>query len=452
MLNEITLENFRAYNSPVTVHFAPITVLIGRNSAGKSTLLKFLLMLQQTIESAGDQFFVTEGSHVRLGRWRDSKSSKSAAGKNFRYSISLHTDELPPKDIRHLWGQIQKHRIVQTQGDVQKVQIELPKPDSVETLDPTSEFVISGTVGYGTKRITGTHTVLGRTKVNFGKDELDLEFFKLSEKLQKRVGFLDFVQRGSSLESQLRNFTADQYLEPLRNEILRLRHLSPVREESEHTIQSGSPPPGWVGHRGEFAIPYLVEILDRGNDTERQEFLEKHIEAVADIKGIDFKRSGRKMLTEVLATHKATGSRSYLSDFGFGVSQALPILVQGTLMQQGETLMVEQPEAQIHPTAQLALGSFFADLWRERNIPSIIETHSANILLRLRRMISQGKLDPKHVSVAYFTTDSDTAFSSHDVIVKNLSIGTDGSVEEGLPMEFFGADILESLEFGAEEE
>ena len=66
MLKEITLENFRAYNDAVTVRLAPITVLVGRNSAGKSTLFKFLLMLQQTIESAGDRFFVTEGSHVRL--------------------------------------------------------------------------------------------------------------------------------------------------------------------------------------------------------------------------------------------------------------------------------------------------------------------------------------------------------------------------------------------------
>ncbi|OYU45342.1 MAG: hypothetical protein CFE44_07985, partial [Burkholderiales bacterium PBB4] len=223
----------------------------------------------------------------------------------------------------------------------------------------------------------------------------------------------------------------------------------PVREESEHTIQSGSPPPGWVGHRGEFAIPHLVELLDRSKDAARRDFLTKHIEAVTDIDKLIFKRSGRKMLTEVLATNKHTKSQSYLSDFGFGVSQALPILVQGTLMQPGETLMVEQPEAQIHPTAQLELGSFFADLWNERGIPSIVETHSSNILLRLRKLISQGKLEPEDVSIAYFTTEQSGSAETAKVVVRNLSIEPDGSVEQGLPMEFFGADILESLDFGS---
>jgi hypothetical protein len=37
------------------------------------------------------------------------------------------------------------------------------------------------------------------------------------------------------------------------------------------------------------------------------------------------------------------------------------------------------------------------------------------------------------------------------VVVKNLDINPDGSLEKGLPMEFFGADILEALDFGETE-
>lgn len=443
MLKEITLENFRAYNDAVTVRLAPITVLIGRNSAGKSTLLKFLLMLQQTIESSGDRFFVTEGSHVMLGRWRELKNSQTKKN-NFRYSISLQTDELPPSQIQQLWAESHKRGFVQTIGGAQEIRINLPaaSTDAKVGVDPLTDFVIKGNVGYGHKRNTGTHTVTGK--------QGDKVIFELTEDKLVRVKFLDFAQGGSSFESQLRNFTAEQFLEPLRKEILRLRHLSPVREESEHTIQSGSPPPGWVGHRGEFAIPHMVELLDRSKDKARRDFLAKHIEAVTDIDKLIFKRSGRKMLTEVLATNKHTKSRSYLSDFGFGVSQALPILVQGTLMKAGETLMVEQPEAQIHPTAQLALGSYFADLWTERGIPSIVETHSSNILLRLRRLISQGKLKAEDVSVAFFTTEQPEGAAGAKVVVRNLSINANGALDKGLPLEFFGAEVLEALEFGSE--
>ena len=109
------------------------------------------------------------------------------------------------------------------------------------------------------------------------------------------------------------------------------------------------------------------------------------------------------------------------------------------------SLMVEQPEAQLHPTAQLEMGGFFADLWKKRNVGSIIETHSDNILLRLRRLIAKGTLSYEDVSVAFFTFDED---NGNMPIVKNLDINEDGSMQPGLPMEFFGADVIEGLRLG----
>ena len=51
-----------------------------------------------------------------------------------------------------------------------------------------------------------------------------------------------------------------------------------------------------------------------------------------------------------------------LSCFGFGVSQCIQVFVQGLLMESDTQLIVEQPEARIHPTAQIEMGSFFVDL------------------------------------------------------------------------------------------
>ena len=93
------------------------------------------------------------------------------------------------------------------------------------------------------------------------------------------------------------------------------------------------------------------------------------------------------------------------------------------------TLMVEQPEAQLHPTAQLELGDFFAKLWKKRSVGSIIETHSGNILLRLRRLIARGDLPSQDVSIAFFTFDEESNMPT----VKNLDINKDGSMEAGCP-------------------
>ena len=47
------------------------------------------------------------------------------------------------------------------------------------------------------------------------------------------------------------------------------------------------------------------------------------------------------------------------------------------------------------PTAQLEMGGFFAELWNDRKVPSLIETHSANIILRLRKLVSKGQLESR---------------------------------------------------------
>ena len=97
----------------------------------------------------------------------------------------------------------------------------------------------------------------------------------------------------------------------------------------------------------------------------------------------------------------------------------------------------------------------------------MVETHSGNILLRLRNLVAKGELSTSDVSVAFFTMGKGSRPSKQSrddmmeelgverrggfpaVVVKNLDINPDGSLEKGLPMEFFGADVLEALGMGA---
>jgi predicted ATPase len=108
MLTRIKLKNFRAFREEIDVRIRPITILIGRNSAGKSTLIKFLLMLQQTIESSEGDFFATEGRHVSLGTFSDLKNSLSRSN-SFQFTLELKTNDLPDPKIQ----QIRKVRIVE---------------------------------------------------------------------------------------------------------------------------------------------------------------------------------------------------------------------------------------------------------------------------------------------------------------------------------------------------
>ena len=51
MLHTLELENFKAFGQRARIPFAPITLIFGENSAGKSTILHALYLLKQTLES-----------------------------------------------------------------------------------------------------------------------------------------------------------------------------------------------------------------------------------------------------------------------------------------------------------------------------------------------------------------------------------------------------------------
>ena len=422
MLAELKLTNFRIFNDQVTVRFRPITVLIGRNSSGKSSIIKFLLMLQQSMGPGKPNFLSPEGDRVSLGSFSQLKNSLTHK-RNLTFELSM-------------------------KGSID------PGPGILELLS-SFEGIVNSNLLYKTKASVpyNPRAHLGSTDYLLIDAASDRTLGKSNTKILSDFTFLDQIAQFEFIvdESNIRHITkasADAYfmerelLEMLRYQLDSTRHLSPVRSESQRVIVAAHPSIDDVGQSGQYALPHLKRLMTESNDD--YEFILPHLENVVGIESVRFKISG--YVSQALAKNKQTGAEVLIADYGFGVSQCLPILVQGAIMPPYTSLMIEEPEAQLHPTAQLELGSFFADLWEERQVSSIIETHSDNILLRLRRLIAKGDLSSEDVSVAYFTVDEQ---DNNMPIVNNLEINEDGSMQPGLPMEFFGADIVEGLSLGA---
>ncbi|MBS1070909.1 DUF3696 domain-containing protein [Gluconobacter cerinus] len=68
---------------------------------------------------------------------------------------------------------------------------------------------------------------------------------------------------------------------------------------------------------------------------------------------------------------------------GFGISYALPVVVSGLLATPGSMLIVENPEAHLHPGAQTAIGIFLASV-AAAGVQVLVETHSENVLNGVR--------------------------------------------------------------------
>lgn len=72
-MDQLILENFKAFGSRQVIPLAPITLIFGANSAGKSSIIQSLLLLKQTLDEAESpkQLFVFRGESVDVGSFQD---------------------------------------------------------------------------------------------------------------------------------------------------------------------------------------------------------------------------------------------------------------------------------------------------------------------------------------------------------------------------------------------
>jgi len=321
MIANIALSNFRAFESQVSVRVRPITVLIGRNSAGKSSLIKFLQMLRQTLESQREEFFATDGSYIQLGDWMGLRNSNSRS-RSFEFAIEVATSDIPPALVQQLWTALAKRGVMAETGGQVRFSMDIDKPP-VSRFSPVAKFTVSGKIRYAKRFESGSHVVRGTLN---GR-----EIFARTTRNLRSTTFLRFSRSTDSLNELFRSVTSEQFLDRLRYEFTSIRHLSPVREESLRAIQIGNPPPRDIGDRGEYATSHLVQIFSDPSQGENARFIERFASSVAEVDNISVRSRIASLAIEVKAQNLRTRATNYLADFGFGVSQCLPIFVQGAM-------------------------------------------------------------------------------------------------------------------------
>lgn len=139
-----------------------------------------------------------------------------------------------------------------------------------------------------------------------------------------------------------------------------------------------------------------------------------------------------------------------ITDVGFGISQILPVIVQGFFTPAGSLTMIEQPEVHLHPKMQADLADLFIDIAlplqsnrRKRACQKylLIETHSEYLLKRLRRRIADKTISADDVAIYYIGQQE----NSHSTI-SAIDIGRTGLFE--WPEEFYGGELLkDTLDF-----
>ena len=94
-----------------------------------------------------------------------------------------------------------------------------------------------------------------------------------------------------------------------------------------------------------------------------------------------------------------SGDDRNLADVGYGVSQILPIIIQILSNPLSHRILIQQPEVHLHPRAQAAFASFLVHQVSQSSQHFIVETHSDQIIDRLRVEVRRGRLTPSQVSL-----------------------------------------------------
>src|SRR5436190_20167019 len=99
MLTQLRIQNFKSWRDTGQMRFAPLTGFFGPNSSGKTSILQFLLMLKQTVESNQRSQVLelgnnpaSRGFYVNLGTFTDITFQKQVPGK-ISFELTWNTIE-----------------------------------------------------------------------------------------------------------------------------------------------------------------------------------------------------------------------------------------------------------------------------------------------------------------------------------------------------------------------
>ena len=436
MLNELTLKNFKSWKSIDAMRLAPITGLFGTNSSGKSSILQSLLLLKQTLESADRSLplhFGSERDYVELGSFMD-VIHNHAADESLRFAFQwdlvkdlkiANPDDPTEPPLFHGGEMAFSTEIASTEKNklwVRQFSYECGSQKfslTKQEQETGNQYNLAPTSSGGNFRFVrtlGRAWDLPRPFKFHGFPDQAVTYFQNS-------GFLPDLQR---------------QVEEL---FSRIYYLGPLREHPKRRyIWSGGEPDD-MGRRGERYVDAILAARDRGTyispgKRKRKKTMDERIAYWLQKLGLIHSFSVSSIgngsgLFEVKVKRSSQSAEVLITDVGFGVSQILPVLVLCYYVDEGSTILLEQPEIHLHPSVQMGLADVFIDVIKNRNVQIILESHSEHLLTRLQRRLAEGALEREDVALYFCTAKS----SSSEL--KTLELDLYGHITNW-PKDFFG--------------
>lgn len=368
MLTHLQLKNFKAWTDTGLVDLKPVTMLLGTNSSGKSTLIQSLLLLRQTVQSPDRTIHLNLGGDelhdfFNFGDF-DNVLTQGATPRQFQIRFDFHRPEVK--------GRVAAGSFQCSYGQTSSGAVEVQSMRLWQTDDRQVTVV---------RREKGAYslTVNAESQVRMKSRDFAPE---RSVALSARA--LTFLGKDGAL-------VEDMSL-AVRRELESIFYLGPLRRKPERDHVWNKSKPGEIGVDGHKAVDVLLaSTLLRGED--KNEIADKvsfWLKRMKVAEKLEVRQIGRSTRYEVVI-HR-DGVVANLRDVGIGISQVLPVLTIAFFAPTGSTILLEEPEIHLHPLAQSVLAELFVEVSKQRKVQFIVETHSEHLFRRMQTLVAKQRI------------------------------------------------------------
>lgn len=421
----LIFKNVRCFTKPKPAPLAPLTLLVGENSTGKSSFLALTRLAWDVAHGFGridfneDPFLL--GAFDQIAHFRGGR-----AGRAKEFEVGLESVLHTPVSEGDGAGAARKFRTVAkfAQSGSHPVIAEQSLQAEGFTLVARHEAGrpgLSFQVRSGEKRLT------------FSPDTSEIVRYQRDAPIDWMY-LLYAVQRGPHRapkgRTDIEGFSPAE-LRRLEEVISVLRFTesprpvayAPVRTKPQRTYNPVSDAPLPEGTHVPMVLARTF-FEDKSEWRRLKEVLDRFGKASGLFEGLEIKLLGKHESDPFQIRIRFAGPPMNLMDVGYGISQVLPILVDAIMAPAGQIYLLQQPEVHLHPHGQAELGSFLAELVSNQQKRFIVETHSDYLIDRIRMDIrdKRTKLTPSDVAILFFER------RDLDVQVHHMTIDESGNL------------------------
>lgn len=437
MLQKIKIQNFKLHKD-TSLEIKPITLFIGQNNSGKSSVFQALQLIKQNLKILehpeyserydnllvppkpfkpnGEFYYFYPNRLIDIGSFQDIiRKEERFIGISMEGNVPSKNHALQDKSIKNL-----------------QVRYEMKFQNNILRYH-------SGEIKGGEYHIKWDWR--GEMGIKISPDMIKIDEIEITLQAQNVISepiFSSSYSSPSSISSEIQANAVelkDGLVDSIRDFIDSIHAIYGLRgfEENSYPLSDKSP------SDNDFMLLYdrslaINSLLPYNRDLEKQ--LSSWFKNLLGVE-ISFELLPGK--TVKIKAKNVYGETSFINE-GLGIHQLLFIFLPIAIGQYSHTFLIEEPEAHLHPKAQSDISSIFLKIYKKENKQFLIATHSEHILFGFLNAIAKKEISLDEIAIYHFKNEKGVAE------ISKLNIDEYGRVLGGLPG-FFEQNIRNVIDF-----